>query len=72
MEVNTNSIAIVGAKAIGAAVGVSWKNLRYFVEEKGLPAFRIDNTGRWVALPEDLSRWLVQQRDEQLPGRPKT
>jgi len=67
MEVSPNPpLVYIGAKAIGTAVGVNWKNLRHYIDDLGLPAFRIDNSGPWVALREDLVRWLEQQRNEQL------
>ncbi len=69
MEMNESSIVRVGAKAIAGTVGVSWKNLKHYIDEKGLPAFRVDGAGPWVALVEDLETWIREQRDEQLRTR---
>lgn len=59
-------IVISGAKDIGNAVGVSWKLLAWYVREKGLPAWRIDGKGNWLALPGDLREWARRMRDENL------
>jgi len=71
MEVSGSTPLVYrGAKEICAAVGLNSRNLRHYVEEMGLPAFRIDETGRWIALPEDLCRWVEEQRDKRLgPAR---
>ncbi len=55
-----------GAKEICGAVGLPWKEMHYFVKEKKLPAFKIDGRGIWIALHDDLMRWIEQQRDENL------
>ena len=55
-----------GAREICGAVGVPWKELARFVAEKGLPAWRIDGRGMWLALHDDLGEWIKQQRDEHL------
>jgi hypothetical protein len=66
MEVNERPLVYVGAKAIGTAVGVNWKNIRHYIDDMGLPAFRVGGVGPWVALPDDLADWVRRQRDEQL------
>jgi hypothetical protein len=53
-----------GAKEICGAIGVSWKDISFFVLEHGLPAFKIG--GGWVALPSDLQQWVEAQRDKSL------
>ena len=55
-----------GSKEIGAAVGVNWKEMAYYVREKGLPAFKIDGKGGWIAIHDDLSKWVTRMRDENL------
>ena len=60
------TIVISGAKAIGAAVGVPWNTLPWYVTNKGLPAWKIDGKGNWMALPDDLRAWAVRMRDENL------
>lgn len=59
-------IVITGAKAIGSAVGINWKILPQYVKEKGLPAYRIDGQGSWMALPDDLKKWAERMRDENI------
>lgn len=59
-------IVYKGAKEICAAVGVNWKEIAHFVEKKGLPAFKIDGRGSWIARPDDLQKWIQKQRDENL------
>jgi hypothetical protein len=51
-----------GAKEICGAVGVPWKEISTYVKVHGLPAFKL-NGGHWVALPEDLKKWIENQRD---------
>jgi len=55
-----------GAREICGAVGVPWKEIAVFVAEKGLPAFKIDGRGTWLALREDLEAWITRQRNEHL------
>lgn len=59
-------IVLSGAKEIGAAAGVPWKQLAWYVREKGLPAWKIDGRGNWMALPDDLREWVRRMRDENL------
>ena len=58
-----------GAREICEAVGINWKEMGYFVSKKGLPAFKIDGKGSWIARPDDLAAWIAQQRDENLQGK---
>lgn len=55
-----------GAKEICEAAGVNWKEINYFVSKKGLPAFKIDGKGLWIALPSDLKEWILEQRNQNL------
>ena len=52
-----------GAKEICGAVGVPWKEISHYVRDRGLPAFKINGSGTWIAIPEDLDQWIKQQRD---------
>ncbi|WP_022662130.1 hypothetical protein [Paucidesulfovibrio longus] len=64
-----DSICIKGAKAICSAVGENPKEIVRLVREKGLPAWKRENRGSWRALPEDLSRWMRDQRNRHIdPG----
>ena len=65
------TIVVSGAKAIGGAVGVSWQALPWYIREKGLPAWRIDGKGPYLALPDDLREWARRMRDENLRGLDK-
>ena len=58
-----------GAKEICGAVGVPWKEISHYVRERGLPAFKINGSGTWVAMPEDLHEWIKEQRDQSLKPR---
>jgi hypothetical protein len=62
----TGPLVYRGAKEICSAVGVNWKEITYFVSKKGLPAFKIDNKGSWIALREDLLLWVAEQRNTHL------
>ena len=60
------TIVISGAKEIGKAAGVAWNHLPWYISEKGLPAWRIDGKGPYLALPDDLRAWVLRMRDENL------
>lgn len=62
-------IVLRGQKEISEAAGLNWKIFSYYVREKGLPVFRIDNKGTWLATPEDLTEWIRRQRDENLRSK---
>jgi hypothetical protein len=55
-----------GAKEISAVAGLSWKRFRHYVDDLGLPAFRIEGVGTWLALHSDLAKWIKEQRDKNL------
>jgi len=55
-----------GTVEISNAVGINHKNFRHFVKCKGLPAFRIEGKGNYIALAEDLEKWLKSERDKHL------
>ena len=57
------TMVIKGARAISEAVGINWKRFDYFRREKGLPTWRHDGGGIWLALHEDLENWIRRQRD---------
>lgn len=60
------SICIKGAKAICMAVGENPKEIVRLVHVYGLPAWKRENRGSWRALPEDLSRWMRDQRNRHI------
>lgn len=66
MDVNAG-ICVKGARAICEAVGENPKQIVRLVKEHGLPAWRRAGSGSWRALPEDLKRWVVKQRNRHLP-----
>lgn len=66
---NNYRLVYKGAKEICGAVGVNYKDISHFVDKKGLPAFKIDGRGPWIARPADLERWIQKQRDENLKTR---
>lgn len=55
-----------GAKEICAAIGEDYRQITVLVKEEGLPAWRRNGSGVWRALPEDLERWIVEQRGKYL------
>ena len=55
-----------GAKEICRAVGINFQDINHFVKNKGLPAFKIDGHGTWIALPTDLQTWIEKQKRENL------
>lgn len=52
-----------GTREISLYVGINYKNFCYFVDNKKLPAFKIDGKGNWIALKTDLVGWVETQRD---------
>lgn len=62
------TLCYVGAKDICDAIGENSRNIAILVLDKGLPAWKTDSKGTWKALPEDLKRWLKNQRDMHLPN----
>jgi hypothetical protein len=60
-------ICVKGARAICEAVGENPKHIVRLVAELKLPAWRRNGTGSWRALPEDLKRWVLAQRNQHLP-----
>jgi hypothetical protein len=68
MEVVKPCFVYNGAREICAAVGINWKEITYYVENKQLPAFKIDGKGNWLALPSDLEAWVLKQRNESIRG----
>lgn len=65
MEID-RPIVYRGAREIAAAVGINWKRMKHYVDNKQLPAFQVEDGGLWLALPEDLLEWVRKQRNEQL------
>ena len=53
------SLVYRGAREVAGAVGINWKAVGKFVEEEGMPAFKMG--GNWVAIPDELEEWLRQQ-----------
>lgn len=52
-----------GAKEICNVVGIPWKDIGHFIQHEGLPAWKINGRGTWLALHDDLAEWLRTQRD---------
>lgn len=46
--------------------GINWKEFKHYVDVHGLPAFKIDGKGQWIALPADIEKWVCEQRDRWL------
>jgi hypothetical protein len=68
MEVRA-PIVYRGVREISAAAGLNWKRFRHYVDEMDLPVFRIEGVGPWLAMPEDLARWVEEQRDQDRSAR---
>jgi hypothetical protein len=61
-----NEICLKGARDICSAVGENSKNINELVSDYGLPAWKRDSKGTWRALPDDLRRWIREQRDRHI------
>ncbi|WP_319469580.1 DNA-binding protein [uncultured Pseudodesulfovibrio sp.] len=58
-----DNFCLKGARNICEAVGENPKNMHELVKDYGLPAWKREIRGTWRALPDDLKRWLREQRD---------
>ncbi|QGY39657.1 DNA-binding protein [Pseudodesulfovibrio cashew] len=61
-----NDFCLKGAREICDAVGENPKNIHDLVKEHGLPAWKRGAKGTWRALPDDLRRWIREQRDRNI------
>lgn len=61
-----NDFCLKGAKEICEAVGENPKNIHELVKDHGLPAWKRGRRGTWRALPDDLRRWIREQRDRNI------
>ena len=62
----STDICLKGAREICEAVGENPRNIIELVHERGLPAWKREDKGAWRALPEDLRRWIREQRDRHI------
>lgn len=60
------NFCLKGAKDICDAVGENPKSIHALVKDHGLPAWKRGAKGAWRALPEDLRRWIREQRDRNI------
>ena len=63
---HVDEICLKGAREICSAVGENPKNINELVTEYGLPAWKRGAKGTWRALPDDLRRWIREQRDRHI------
>ena len=64
--VSNGKIVYRGAKEICNVIGENYKNMLNLVKNENLPAWRRSESGSWMALPEDLKRWVSEQREKYL------
>jgi len=62
----SDGFCLKGAREICEAVGENPRHMHELVREHGLPAWKRDTKGTWRALPDDLRRWVRQQRDKHI------
>lgn len=55
-----------GAKEIAEAGGFCWKQITTMVKDEGLPAFKRKGKGTWLAVPDDIAKWVKDQREKYL------
>lgn len=60
------NICLKGAREICEAVGENPKCMNELVTVHGLPAWKRGTNGTWRALPDDLRRWVREQRDRNI------
>ena len=61
-----DQFCLKGAKEICDAVGENPKLIHELVKDHGLPAWKRGAKGTWRALPDDLNRWIREQRDRNI------
>lgn len=66
MQQTTKPLVYRGAKEICAVVGLDYKQITTYVNDHGLPAFKIKGQKTWIACYEDLEKWVRGQRDTYL------
>lgn len=64
MSQTSKPLVYRGSKEICEAVGLDYKGMAKHVKDLGLPAFKIEGQKAWLACPEDLQRWIREQRDK--------
>lgn len=58
-----------GVKEICTVAGLNYKEMSFYVQELGLPVFKIGRSGQWLATHEDLVRWIDEQRAKYQSGK---
>jgi hypothetical protein len=62
MEPKLKPLCRRGVAEISAAVGINSKRFAFYVQKKGLPAFKYEAAGTWIALDDDLAGWILEQK----------
>ena len=52
-----------GSKEIAEAVGLSQKQINYYILEMDLPCFKITLSKKWLVFEDGLIEWARVQRD---------
>lgn len=60
-----------GAEEICDFIKEDRRQICYFVEHEGLPAWKRSENGEWYALNIDLYLWMIGQRNKYLKDTPK-
>jgi hypothetical protein len=50
-----------GGTEISEAAGINYSEIKSFVDEKGMPAFKIPGRKFWYAFPEEIEKWKNEQ-----------
>lgn len=59
-----------GAKEISEAAGIDHKRICHYVQNLGLPAFKIeDGSKTWLATHDDLMTWIEQRKIQYFASR---
>lgn len=64
MAGDSRPLCYCGAKEICGAIKEDPRQIQALIEHEGLPVFRRGPKCKYRALPADLGKWLIGQRDK--------
>lgn len=64
MSTATSQLVYRGIKEISEVAGINPKRFKHYVDQLGLPVFKIDSDSNvWLASHEDLARWINRRKE---------
>lgn len=70
MSITSNTLVYRGIKEISEVAGINPKRFAYYVNQLGLPVFRVDQESNvWLATSDDLAKWIDGRKQAYFKGR---